>query len=77
MGGCMAPAACSTISEHLKDFHRTISDYDAIFTGDLGMVGQKILLDLLNEQNIDISSVHQDLSLIHIYPEVLSSRARQ
>ncbi len=64
MGGCMAPAACSTISEHFKDFHRTPEDYDAIFTGDLGMVGKKILLDLLNEQNIDISSVHQDCGML-------------
>ena len=69
MGGCMAPAACSTISEHLKDFHRTVSDYDAIFTGDLGMVGQKILLDLLNEQNIDISSVHQDCGMLIYDPQ--------
>ena len=65
----MAPAACSTISEHLKDFHRTVSDYDAIFTGDLGMVGQKILLDLLNEQNIDISSVHQDCGMLIYDPQ--------
>ena len=69
MGGCMAPAACSNISEHLKDFHRTVSDYDAIFTGDLGMVGQKILLDLLNEQNIDISSVHQDCGMLIYDPQ--------
>ena len=69
MGVCMAPAACSTISEHLKDFHRTVSDYDAIFTGDLGMVGQKILLDLLNEQNIDISSVHQDCGMLIYDPQ--------
>ena len=69
MGGCMAPAACNTISEHLKDFHRTVSDYDAIFTGDLGMVGQKILLDLLNEQNIDISSVHQDCGMLIYDPQ--------
>ena len=69
MGGCMAPAACNTISEHLKDFHRTVSDYDAIFTGDLGMVGQKILLDLLNEQNIDISSIHQDCGMLIYDPQ--------
>ena len=69
MGGCMAPAACNTISEHLKDFHRTVSDYDAIFTGDLGMVGQKILLHLLNEQNIDISSIHQDCGMLIYDPQ--------
>ena len=39
----MAPAACDTIARNLQDFHRKPSDYDAIFTGDLGMVGQTIL----------------------------------
>ena len=51
MGGCMAPAACDTIWQHLYDFGRAPSDYDCIFTGDLGMVGQKILFDLLAENN--------------------------
>lgn len=64
MGGCMAPAACDTIYQNLFDFGRTPDDYDAIFTGDLGMVGQKILLDLLNEKSIDISKQHQDCGLL-------------
>ncbi len=46
MGACMAPAACDTICAHLEDFGRKPEDYDAIVTGDLGMVGQKILIDL-------------------------------
>ena len=64
MGGCMAPAACDTIRQNLKDFGRSPSDYDAIVTGDLGMVGQKILLDLLSEDHIDLSGVHQDCGLL-------------
>lgn len=64
MGGCMAPAACDTIYQNLFDFGRSPSDYDAIVTGDLGIIGQKILLDLLAEKNIDISSVHQDCGLL-------------
>lgn len=64
MGGCMAPAACDTIYQNLFDFGRSPSDYDAIFTGDLGSVGRTILLDLLKEKNIDISSVHQDCGLL-------------
>ena len=36
MGACMAPAACDTICQHLKDFNRQPTDYDAIITGDLG-----------------------------------------
>lgn len=64
MGGCMAPAACDTIWQHLYDFGRAPSDYDCIFTGDLGMVGQKILFDLLAEKNIDIHAQHQDCGLL-------------
>ena len=58
MGGCMAPAACDTIARSFSDFGRTPSDYDAVFTGDLGIIGQKILLDLLEEQNIRLSPIH-------------------
>ncbi|MDO4276556.1 MAG: stage V sporulation protein AD [Eubacteriales bacterium] len=64
MGGCMAPAACDTIYQNLKDFCRKPSDYDYIFTGDLGVVGQKILFDLMEEKNIDIQKQHQDCGLL-------------
>ena len=64
MGGCMAPAACDTIFRNLEDFSRSPEDYDAIITGDLGMVGRQILLDLLREKKIDIASFHQDCGLL-------------
>ena len=64
MGGCMAPAACDTIARNLKDFNRKPEDYDAIFTGDLGMIGKKILFDLLLEKGVDISSIHQDCGML-------------
>lgn len=64
MGGCMAPAACDTIWQHLADFNRSAADYDAILTGDLGLVGKQILLDLLKEKKADISSVYQDCGLL-------------
>lgn len=60
----MAPAACDTIHRNLEDFSRSPEDYDAIITGDLGMVGQHILFDLLAEKGTDISSVHQDCGLL-------------
>ncbi len=44
MGACMAPAAADTIVRNLKDFGRTAEDYDRIITGDLGSIGQSILL---------------------------------
>jgi len=64
MGGCMAPAACDTIYRNFCDFDRTPDDYDAIFTGDLGAVGKRILLDLLKEKGYDIESIYQDCGLL-------------
>lgn len=64
MGACMAPAACHTICQNLQDFGLQPSDYDAIITGDLGVVGQRILFDLMREKDIDISNIHRDCGLI-------------
>lgn len=66
MGACMAPAACDTIYQNFMDFNRQPSDYDRIFTGDLGNVGKTILLDLLKEKGFDISSQYSDCG-IEIY----------
>lgn len=63
MGACMAPAAADTILNHLRDFQREPHDYDKIITGDLGTVGQKILIDLLMDKGIDISTVHMDCGI--------------
>ena len=64
MGGCMAPAACDTILRHFSDLGRSPGDYDAVITGDLGMVGQKILLDLLKKKGVDISGIHKDCGIM-------------
>lgn len=63
MGAAMAPAAADTICCHLKDFGRTPADYDKIITGDLGTVGQEILLDLCCQQGYDISTIHADCGI--------------
>lgn len=59
----MAPAAASTIEQHLKDFGRKPEYYDKIITGDLGGVGQTVLLDLLERKGIDLSGVHMDCGI--------------
>ena len=64
MGACMAPAACNTIVQNLKDFGRKESDYDRIFTGDLGYVGQSILFDLMRKEGKDIKQNHVDCGMI-------------
>lgn len=63
MGACMAPAACATIKQHLKDFNRNVEDYDKIITGDLGYVGSELLYRLLGEANIDITKKHMDCGI--------------
>ena len=63
MGAAMAPAACSVIRQHLNDFQREPAYYDRIITGDLGTVGQEILIKLLKEDGYDISSNHRDCGI--------------
>ena len=66
MGAAMAPGACDVIYNHLMDFERRPEDYDAIYTGDLGSVGQTILIDLMDKRGFDISKVHHDCG-VEIY----------
>lgn len=71
MGACMAPAACETIAQNLKDFKIQPDYYDRIITGDLGVVGKDILIDLLKQKGYDISSNHMDCGI-----EIFDSEAQ-
>ncbi len=66
MGAAMAPAASDVICQHLKDFDRQPDYYDKIITGDLGTIGQEILIDLAKQQGYDLSGIHADCG-IEIY----------
>ncbi len=63
MGACMAPAAADLITANFKDLEVDEKYYDRIITGDLGVVGRKILLDLLREKGYDLSSNHMDCGI--------------
>lgn len=63
MGACMAPAAASTIAAHFIDFNSQPEEYDKIITGDLGSVGQRVLLDFLRDKGYDISDRHMDCGM--------------
>lgn len=63
MGACMAPAAASTIAGHFVDYESHPEDYDKIVTGDLGSVGQRVLLDLLRDKGYDIADRHMDCGM--------------
>lgn len=52
MGACMAPAAADTVARHMEDFHVTPEEYDRIITGDLGSVGQTVLIDLCGKREL-------------------------
>ncbi|HIT06199.1 MAG TPA: stage V sporulation protein AD [Candidatus Scybalocola faecipullorum] len=66
MGACMAPAAADTLTAYLNDTGEDAESFDKIITGDLGYIGQKILIDLMRKKNIDISLQHTDCG-IEIY----------
>lgn len=63
MGACMAPAAADTLEQHFIDFASQPEEYDKIITGDLGKVGQRVLIDLLRKKGYDISEQHMDCGL--------------
>lgn len=66
MGACMAPAAASVVAAHFKDFGTDPSEYDQIITGDLGMVGKDILIDILRSEGYDIADRYIDCG-VEIY----------
>ena len=66
MGACMAPAACDVILNHFEDFSTEPKEYDKIITGDLGLVGKRILLDMLASKGISIEEQYMDCG-IEIY----------
>ena len=45
-------------------FERDPEDYSRIITGDLGYVGQSILLDLMDEKGLDIRAKHMDCGIL-------------
>lgn len=66
MGAAMAPAAADTICRNFADFDVDENYYDRIITGDLGYVGQKILMDIMKDRGHDITKQHMDCG-IEIY----------
>ncbi len=74
MGACMAPAAADTIYQSLEDFQMRAADFDAVITGDLGAVGQKLLFSLLKDNHMDITANHMDCGM-QIYDEQQDTHA--
>lgn len=64
MGAAMTPAAYETISAHFRDTGRRPSDYDRIITGDLGLLGKELLLDLFRKDGVDLSGRYDDCGVL-------------
>lgn len=60
MGAGMAPSACDTIEQHLKNCNKKVSDYDFIATGDLGKLGSEILIDLMEQKGVILGKNYAD-----------------
>ncbi len=70
MGAAMAPAAADTLYQHFMDTGRTPNDYDVIATGDLGMVGSRLLMELMKEKGMQINERrHVDCGLSIFSPD--------
>ena len=64
MGAAMAPAAADTITRYLSATRTRPADYDAIVTGDLGSVGSRLMLRLMEQNGYDLRSVHRDCGVM-------------
>lgn len=70
MGGAMAPAAADVLLAHFRDFDRKPSDYDCIYTGDLGYYGGQLLQKLLEEEGYMLEGHYRDCGTL-IYDQNL------
>lgn len=64
MGAAMAPAAAATLRRFFTDTNSSPEQFDLIATGDLGAIGSRLLVELLQRDGIDIKSRHTDCGLL-------------
>ena len=62
MGAAMAPAAAQTILRYCADTGRLPADFDAVYTGDLGVVGSRLLAQLMEREGVQLKN-HKDCGL--------------
>lgn len=60
MGAAMAPAAMDTLISHFEDTGFKPSDYDLIITGDLGIIGKSIVIDMMKNKGYDLEGIFTD-----------------
>lgn len=75
MGAAMAPAAMDTLINHFQDTSFTPKDYDLIITGDLGLVGKEIVLEMMKEKGYDLAGVYTDCGAEIFSPKLQDTHA--
>lgn len=68
MGTAMAPAAADTLMAHFRDTGRDPSYYDAIMTGDLGIVGRDLVIEITRQNGFGLSKNYNDCGTL-VYRE--------
>ena len=63
MGAAMAPAAAETILGYFAASAKKPEQFDGIFTGDLGLVGSRLVKELCEKEGLAIP-MHQDCGLL-------------
>ena len=71
MGAAMAPSVADTIDAHFRDTGRTFADYDLVATGDLGLIGRELLIELLERAPLDDAGVVDE----HVAAAVVGAHA--
>ena len=64
MGSAMAPAAYDTLKAHFAATNTTPRDYDLVVTGDLGVLGHRIVTDLFTAEDVDMGTNYTDCGLL-------------
>ncbi|MDE7244870.1 MAG: stage V sporulation protein AD [Oscillospiraceae bacterium] len=64
MGAAMAPAAYDSLRAHFDATNTGPQDYDAVFTGDLGVLGHQIVTDMFAEDKVDMSQNYHDCGML-------------
>ncbi len=64
MGAAMAPAAVDTLKKHFINLDITPDYYDLIVTGDLGIYGKEIVIDLMKKEGFDLSKNYNDCGIM-------------
>lgn len=62
MGAAMAPAAAETILRYFAASNKKPEDFDAVYTGDLGLVGSRLLKEILQKEGLELPN-HRDCGL--------------